>query len=63
MISKDTVETFTKTTVDELARRGMRRDGWQHCPEASKDAYRQAVREAFKVIGVKVEGGGDEISF
>lgn len=65
MISHETIETFTKTTVDALTRRGLRRDGWIDTPEASKDSFRQAVREAFKVIGVKVEGDktDDEMKF
>jgi hypothetical protein len=56
MITHEIIETFTKTTVDALARRGVRRDGWQDMAEVSRDAYRKSVVEAFKAIGVKVEG-------
>ena len=59
MISRETIETFAKTTVDALARRGVRRDDWKDSPDAIKAAHREAVTEAFKTIGVKVEGDGE----
>jgi hypothetical protein len=54
MISRETVEQFAKTQNDALVREGVRSTHWERCSQ--QDAYLRSVREAFRSIGVKVEG-------
>lgn len=56
MISRETVETFTKTQNDALVREGVRSTSWTSTGARHQDSYRRSVVEAFKAIGVKVEG-------
>lgn len=63
MISNETVETFAKEMMDELCRRGVRRDYWKATTEQHREAYKQAAKKAFRSIGVKSEGDDEEEVF
>lgn len=63
MISKETVEEFTKVQHDALVRSKVRNSPWDYQTPRVQDAYRRSNVEAFKAIGVKVEGDSEEVRF
>lgn len=64
MVSNEMIEIVAKTMMDELAKRGIRSQNWGSANDRNRQAYREAAREAFKALGVKVEGDdGGEVTF
>jgi hypothetical protein len=55
MISRETVEEFTKALVNKIERRTVNPVPWDHKLEPQREVWRQAVADAFEAIGVKVE--------